>query len=36
MAINSRQFFAALKLILEGTGEFFEVKNKIPLEWYSQ
>ena len=36
MAINSRQFFAALKLILEGTGEFSEMKNKIPLEWYSQ
>ncbi len=36
MAINSRQFFTALKLILEGTGVYSEIKNRIPLEWYSQ
>ena len=36
MAINSRQFFTSLKYILENNGEFYEVKNRIPLEWYAQ
>ena len=36
MAINSRKFFTALKYILEESGEFSQLKNRIPLKWYGQ
>ena len=36
ICINSRQFFTALKLILEERGEFRKITNTIPLEWYAQ
>ena len=36
MAINSRNFFTAIKYILEEHGEFSEMKNRIPLKWYAQ
>ena len=36
MAINSKQFFTALKYIFEELGEFSENKNRIPLKWYAQ
>ena len=36
IANTSKQFFKALKYILEEHGEFSEIKNRIPLKWYGE
>ena len=36
MAINSKNFFTAIKNILEEHGEFSLIKSRIPLKWYAE
>ena len=36
MAINSKNFFTAIKNILEDHGEFSLIKSRIPLKWYAE
>ena len=36
MAINTKNFFTAIKNILEEHGEFSLIKSRIPLKWYAE